>query len=70
MGEKAGQQYGPVMKALADHVTYLGHDLNATAVASLKPDAAKLNKQVQELVKAIDETVATANQKTAALRPQ
>ena len=50
------------MKALGDQVTFLGHDLNASAVASLKPDAAKLNKQSDELVKRIDQTMAAAQQ--------
>ncbi len=69
-GQKAAELYGPVMKALQDQVTYLGHDLNATAVASLKPDAAKLGTQVQELVKRIDETISTADTAIAALGPQ
>ena len=58
------------MKTLADKVKYLGHDLNAQAVASLKPDAEKLNKEVQELGKAIDDTVTTTNTKINAIRPQ
>jgi hypothetical protein len=70
VGQKAADLYGPVMKALQDQVTYLGHDLNPSAVASLKPDAAKLNQQVQELGKRIDDTITTANAGIAALRPQ
>jgi hypothetical protein len=66
----AADLYGPVMKALQDQITYLGHDLNASAVASLKPAAAKLNEQVQELVKRIDDTITTANAAIGALRPQ
>jgi hypothetical protein len=70
VGDKAGQLYAPVMKSLGDKVKYLGHDLNPEAVASLRPDAQKLNQQVQELVKAVDDTVATANRNIGALRPQ
>ena len=70
VGQKAAEVYGPVMKTLDDQVTYLGHDLNAAAVASLKPDAAKLNTEVQELGKRIDETITTANEAIAALEPQ
>ena len=66
----AADLYGPVMKALQDQVTFLGHDLNPSAVASLKPAAAKLNQQAQELVKRIDDTIATANTAISALRPQ
>jgi hypothetical protein len=69
-GQKAKEAYAPVMKALQDQVTFLGHDLNAEAVSSLKPDAAKLNTQAQELGQRIDETIAIANKSIAALRPE
>jgi hypothetical protein len=69
-GQKAAQLYDPIMKSLADKVTFLGHDLNPEAVASLKPDTEKLNKEVQELGKAIDDTITTANTNMAAIRPQ
>jgi hypothetical protein len=70
VGEKAKELYAPVMKALQDQVTYLGHDLNPSAVASLKPNAVKLNDQAKELVKRIDDTITTANTAIGALRPQ
>jgi hypothetical protein len=70
VGQKAADLYGPFMKDLQDQVTFLGHDLNPSAVASLKPEAAKLNEKAETLVKSIDDTITTANQKTAALRPQ
>ena len=68
--QKAKDLYGPVMKALQDQVTYLGHDLNPSAVASLKPNAVKLNDQAKELTKRIDDTISTANTAIGALRPQ
>ena len=68
-GAKATEMYAPVMKSLGDQVTYLGHDLNASAVASLKPNAAKLKTQADELVKRIDDTMATANKTISTLRP-
>jgi hypothetical protein len=68
VGQKAAALYEPVMKTLRDHVTYLGHDLNAEAVASLKPDAAKLNEKVKELSAAIDQTITVANNNIGALR--
>jgi hypothetical protein len=52
------------------HVTFLGHDLNAESVASLKPDAAKLNEKVKELSAAIDRTISVANTNIGALRPR
>jgi len=68
--KKAGDIYGPFMKALQDQVTFLGHDLNPDAVASLKPDAAKLNERADQLIKSIDDTIGTANTNIGALRPQ
>jgi hypothetical protein len=70
VGQKATEIYQPMMKALQDQVTYLGHDLNPSAVASLKPNALKLNDQAKELVKRIDDTISTANTAISALRPQ
>ena len=70
VGQKATDLYGPFMKDLQDQVTFLGHDLNPSAVASLKPEAAKLNEKAETLVKSIDDTITTANQNIAALRPQ
>jgi hypothetical protein len=70
VGQKATELYGPVMKTLQDQVTYLGHDLNPSAVASLKPNAAKLNDEAKELVKRIDDTITTANTAIGARRPQ
>lgn len=59
-GQGAAKLYTPFMKALQDQVTYLGHDLNPGAVASLKPEADKLNAQAKELFSAIDKTTAAA----------
>ncbi len=70
VGQKAADLYGPFMKALQDQITFLGHDLNPDAVASLKPDAAKLNEKADELIKSIDDTIGTANTNIGALRPQ
>ena len=67
-GQGAASLYTPFMKALQDQVTYLGHDLNPTAVASLKPEADKLNVQAQDLSSAIDKTTAAANNNISQLR--
>jgi hypothetical protein len=68
-GQEAVDLYGPFMKSLQDQVTYLGSDLNASAVASLAPDAAKLKARADELYAAIDKTTAAANSNIAALKP-
>ena len=69
-GQQATDQYGPFMKSLQDQVTFLGNDLNAGAVASLAPDAAKLKNRAKELYAAIDKTTAAANASITAMRPE
>jgi Protein of unknown function (DUF2959) len=69
-GQKAAELYDPFMKSLQDQVTYLGSDLNASAVASLAPDAAKLKARADELYAAIDKTTAVASANIAALKPE
>jgi hypothetical protein len=70
VGQKAADLYGPFMKALQDQITYLASDLNPAGIASLKPDAAKLNERANKLIKSIDDTIYTANKNIGALRPQ
>jgi DNA repair exonuclease SbcCD ATPase subunit len=60
-GQSAVDLYTPFMKTLQDQVTYLGHDLNPGAVASLKPDADKLNGQAKDLFAAIDKVTSAAH---------
>ena len=69
-GQKAADLYGVFTKALEDHITFLGHDLNPTALAGLKPDADKLNEKAAKLIQSIDDTISTANIQMSALRPQ
>ncbi len=64
----AREAYEPFMKSLKDQWTYLGHDLNATGIASLKPDAEKLNQQGKELFDKIDSAMKEANQYIESLR--
>jgi hypothetical protein len=67
MGQQASGLYGPFMKTLQDQVTYLGHDLNPGGIASLKPDADKLNAEGRQLYAAIDRLTAAANDTIAKL---
>jgi chromosome segregation ATPase len=67
-GHDARASYDGVLRSLKDHITYLGHDLNPTAVSSLKGDAAKLNDEAKAMFAKIDGTVATASSSLAALR--
>jgi Protein of unknown function (DUF2959) len=70
VGQKAVDIYGPFMKTLQDQVTYLGHDLNAQAIQSLKQDAAQVNEKAEALMKSIDDTITVANKNIKELRPQ
>jgi hypothetical protein len=67
-GQSASSLYTPFMKALQDQVTYLGHDLNPSAVATLRPEADKLNVLATDLYAAIDQTTAAANNNISRLR--
>jgi hypothetical protein len=67
---RADELYATFMKALEDQVTYLGHDLNASAVASLKQESVKLNTQASELYAAIEKATSSATAAIAALSPE
>ncbi len=60
--------YEPFVKSLKDQWTYLGHDLNASGLTSLKPDADKLNAQSVDLFKKIDGGMKKANDYIASLK--
>jgi hypothetical protein len=60
--------YDPFLKSLKDQWTYLGHDLNASGLASLKPDADKLRGQSTEVLKKIDDGMKKANDYVASLK--
>jgi hypothetical protein len=57
----AGEALEPFRKHLVDQITYLGSDLNPSAMTSLKPDAEKLNAQGQKLFDQTDSAVASAH---------
>ena len=58
---EGGRALEPFRKQLADQITYLGSDLNPSAVASLKPQAGKLNAQGAEVFAKVDQATAKAN---------
>jgi hypothetical protein len=64
----ARAQYEPVVKNLKDQWTYLGHDLNAEGIASLKPDADKLNAEASKLLEKIDAGMKQANDYIASVK--
>ena len=66
--DEAGDVYEPFVASMKDQWTYLGHDLNATGISSLKPDAEKLNAQGKELFEKIDAAMKKANGYIESLR--
>jgi uncharacterized protein with GYD domain len=67
---KAGGLYEAFMRTLHDHMIFLGHDLNGSAVASLKEESAKLNTLATELFAAIDQATGAATTNIGALTPR
>jgi uncharacterized membrane-anchored protein YhcB (DUF1043 family) len=53
-GKETRQTFDTLMTDLKNQSTYLGNDLNAGAIASLKPDAAKFNTRAKGLFDQID----------------
>ena len=68
--EKAGSLYNTFMKMLQDRVTFLGHDLNDTSVANLRPASAKLNAQATDLYAAVDKVSNAISTSTQRLSPK
>ena len=68
-GRGASAMFEPVMGGLRDQVIFLGHDLNPSAIASLKPDAEKLNAQAESLLSGIERTQSKISDYIASLKP-
>jgi Protein of unknown function (DUF2959) len=67
-GKDARSEYDAFLAGLNDQITFLGHDLNPAALASLKPDATKLNDRAKKMFEKIDGVSATANASIDAMR--
>ena len=63
-----GQALEPFRKELADQITYLGSDLTPSAMASLKPNAEKLNARGRQVFDDTDKAIATATAYFQSLR--
>jgi hypothetical protein len=59
--KKAEQRIDPVLRPLRDQVLYLKHNLNATALSSLKGEVVKVDAQVDQLVKDMNRSIAEAD---------
>lgn len=67
--QKAGDEFKPFITNLHDQVTFLGHDLNPSAIADLQDDAAKLNAKGTKVFSAVDETIEVASKYANSLKP-
>ena len=67
-GKDARIEYDAFLGGLKDQITFMGHDLNPAALASLKPDAAKLNDRATKMFEKIDSASAAANSSIDGMR--
>jgi hypothetical protein len=68
-GKDARQSFEALMSDLKNQATYLGHDLNASAISSLKPDAAKFNTRAKGVLAKIDGVNKMFEDYVASIRP-
>jgi septal ring factor EnvC (AmiA/AmiB activator) len=68
-GKDTRQDFDTLMKDVKDQSTFLGHDLNASAIASLKPDAAKFNARATTVFTKIDGVTKMFDGYVASMRP-
>jgi DNA repair exonuclease SbcCD ATPase subunit len=65
--ERAADRMDPVLAAFQDQVLYLKHNLNARAVASLKGELARVESDVEQLIEAMNASIAQAERFIAGL---
>ncbi len=68
-GRDTRANFDTLMTDLKNQSTYLGHDLNAGAIASLKPDAAKFNTRAKGLLGKIDDVNRMFGDFVASMKP-
>jgi hypothetical protein len=68
-GKDARGSYDTLMKDVKDQYTFLGHDLNPTAIASLKPDAARFNTRASTVFSKIDGVTKMYEEYVASMKP-
>ena len=65
----ARQVFDTLMTDAKNQSVFLGHDLNASAIASLKPDAAKFNGRANEIFAKVDNVTKMFDEYIASLKP-
>jgi len=68
-GKDARQSFDTLMTDVKDQSTYLGHDLNAGAIASLKPNAAKFNTRANTVFGKVDGVTKLFDEYITSLKP-
>lgn len=58
---KAEKSIDPVLNTLRDNVLYLKHNLNARAINSLKNELTTVNRNVNALIKAMDQAISESD---------
>ena len=69
-GRQAGGEFDAFIGELRDQITYLGFDLNPSAVASLKGDAAKFNQHGDALFGKIDDVSKMITEYIQSIQPK
>jgi len=68
-GKDTRHSFDTLMTDVKDQSTFLGHDLNASAIASLKPDAAKFNARAATVFSKTDGVTKMFEDYLASMRP-
>jgi len=68
-GKDARQSFDTLMIDVKDQSTFLGHDLNASAIATLKPNAAKFNARANTVFTKTDGVTKMYEEYIASMRP-
>jgi hypothetical protein len=68
-GKDARQSFDALMTDVKDQSTFLGHDLNPSAITSLKPDAAKFNTRAKTTLGKIDGVIKMNEDYVASMKP-
>jgi DNA repair ATPase RecN len=68
-GKDAQRSFDTLMKDVKDQSTFLGHDLNANTIATLKPDAARFNTRANTVFTKIDGVTKMYEEYIASMKP-
>ena len=68
-GKDTRQSYDTLMTDLKDQATFLGHDLNPTAISTLKPNAAKFNSRATTVFSKVDGVTKMYDDYIASMKP-